>query len=493
MPDSAANEITFRWGDGSTTFTLSENVDYTNDYIWCFTVGPRGMECWRDSILMDVDSGTTPTLITVYRGSTQAGVKICEGFGIGTKAYTPGGPNYYSAMMAFNCLYTFDRQLEPEEIHTIFDNFYGLITPPPIWQAAHVGPLNNRIEISTPIESIMEVQSPSQVTIDSVEPSPIESIMEVQSPSQVTIDSVEPSPIESIMEVQSPNQTAIDSVTPTSLEGYMTIEQPSVTEISSIEPSPVEVIAEVQSLSQAVVDAVQALPIEALIDIKNTSNQALDFVVTQAVEALFEVQDPDLEVTEGVTVVPVPVNIMMAVQPPSLQDIVAVITRAAEIVFGIARIDITTEDDLFYTHKQAIHNAIVEALNQGIFLPVTYNPDTKLMIVPEDEDDAVSPASIATNELTCLFGLPERNRRERIMERGSWRWQAIVKFDREVVAEVFEEALLASPILIEPDSTKSLRRIVLNLENAEYTHPPRQGSSSGTQVIYTFEARLGPV
>ena len=144
-------------------------------------------------------------------------------------------------------------------------------------------------------------------------------------------------------------------------------------------------------------------------------------------------------------------------------------------------------------HKKHIHNAVVNALLQGIFIPISYDRSTKLMVIPETDADAVPPASIATNEVTSVFGIPERNRRERIQERGPWNWQAIVKFNREVVLELFEENLTANPILIPADPENGLRQIRINLVGSDYIHPPKQSPSSGTQVVYSFEARLGPV
>lgn len=458
------NKAALQWGTGLATFTLPANLDFITEYVWCFTVGPRGMECWRDGILLG-SSANYPALDVDYREALQNGPAVCEGY------YGVKGGGYTSGMMNFKALYTFERQLEQEEIQTIFDNFWGLVTPPKLQRDDWVGPLNNRIEITTPVEITMALQEPSQSVADVVIAAVTEILTEIPSPSQSAVDVVELTQAEVLAAAQEPSQSAQDAV----------------------EPVPAEIGLEVPDQGATAADSVTATPVEIVVEVQSTGNTVLDEVVTQAVEALLEIPPPELEVSDDVTVEPVPISIGMLVQPLSLTDIVSVITEAAEVIFSIGRIDITTEDDVFYTHKQAIHNKIVEKLNEGIFLPVTYDKDTKQMIVPEDEEDAVPPASVATNELTCLFGLPERNRRERIMERGSWRWQVIVRFHREVVAEVFEEALLASPILIEPDSTKNLRRITLHLENAEYTHPPSQSSSSGTQVIYTFEARLGPV
>lgn len=552
------NQATFTWGTAGAAFVLPANIDYVNEYIWCFTVGPRGMECWRDGALIG-RSATYPLVDTTFTGSVSGAPKVCEGF-FGTKPFVPGGPNYFSGMMQFKFLYTFDRQLEEEEIMMHFNDPYGIIRPPAIWKPSKIGPLNNRVEITTPVEVVADVQSPGQEAIDTVTPSPpATAVFEIQSPSQVAVDSVElepaeivveipdqgaesvdsvelepaeaslevqepagaavdavePSPVEAVIEVpepgfsvadvvvaavveilaevQEPSQVAEDSLVISPTEVVVEIPSPGASEIAQVEPEPVEASVEVQTPSEAVVDTVEPSPVEIAMEVQAISQSVIDAVVTEAVEAIFEIQSPGLDVTDGVTVEPVPVSIAMQVQAPSLVDLVTVITEAAEVVFGIARIDVNTEDDLFYLHKQSVHNSVVEAIKAGVFLPVTYDQETKLMSIAVEEEDAVPPASISANELTCLFGLPERYRRSRIFERNTWRWQVIVKFDREVVAEVFEENLLIDPILVPSDKDNGLRQITINLLDAEYIHPPRQGSSSGTQVTYTFEAQLGPV
>lgn len=553
VPSSAStSQAVFNWAGTSLVATLPAAIDYNIPHVWAATVGSRGMEIWRDGNKIG-SNASTPGLNLNFAGSLNKGPTI----GDGIYASKPFG--YNSGLMNFKLLYTFERQLEVNELTMLMNDLYCLVRPQPIWTPYDIGPLNNRIEITTPVEILVELPAQEVDAVDAIEPNPVEIDAEVQSPAQTAADSVEPTPVEVDTEVQEPSQSAVDNITGTPAEVLVELPAPELTPVDTVEPNPVETLIEIPSQEVDAVDTVEPDPVETLIEVQEPSQEAADTVepdsveiqvevqspgqaandavllepveidsevvspsadaadtilalpvevqmevqqplpaaidalVTQAVETLMEIQQPDLEVTEGVTVTPVEVNVMMQVQPPSLTDIVSVVTQAAEVLFYIARTGVTTEDDLFYTHKQAIHNAIVDAIQSGVFLPVTYDPATKLMEVPTDEEDAVPPASFAANDLTCVFGLPERNRRERIMERGSWRWQVIVQFDREVVAEPFEETLLASPILLAKDTNRGLRQIIINLIDADYIHPPKQNPSSGTQVTYTFEARLGPV
>ena len=153
--------------------------------------------------------------------------------------------------------------------------------------------------------------------------------------------------------------------------------------------------------------------------------------------------------------------------------------------------DIETEDDVYYSNRQRIHNAIVQAFSQGTFLLVAYDPDTGEMSV--DNENTVSPKTILTNDTSCSFITAEKNRMRRIEERGVWIWQAIIGFDTEVALDAFEENFTNNPILLPRDRDKNLRQVEISLKAGEYIHPPKQQPSSGTQVTYTLEARLGRV
>lgn len=488
------NKALFWWGGTYISATLPSAISTVTDHFWCFTCGIRGYEVWRDGYLI-ASTVTSASLTTSYTGSSGVirGPAICEGYQGAKPAPLPPAPSYHSGTFSFKKLYTFDRQLEWDEINCYFNDPHGLIRPKKLWGPERIGPLNNRIEITTPVVITAEAQNLGASSVDSPVLTGAEVLMDAQSPTMSAADVVILALVEVLAEAQNPAASAVDSPVLTEAEVQMEAQSPGASAVDSPVLTEAEVLIDAQNPGASAVDSPVLAPVVVEMDIQNLSAQAIDTLAMQAVEAIFEAQAPSLVINNNMILKPVPVDLAMQVQSPSINSIVSVITKAAEVVFGMARFDISTEDDLFYTHKQAAHNAIVAAINQGVFLPVTYDPATKLMSIPEDESEAIPPASLAANELTCLFGLPERNRRDRIMERNTWRWQAIVKFHREVVLELFEEELLAAPILVAQDDTKNLRQITLHLIDADYTHPPKQSPSSGTQVVYTFEARLGPV
>lgn len=154
---------------------------------------------------------------------------------------------------------------------------------------------------------------------------------------------------------------------------------------------------------------------------------------------------------------------------------------------------IETEDDIYYSNRQRIHNAIVQNLANGVFLPASYNVNDREMVVPDAEESRIYPKTVIANDVSSAFGQAKRNRRSRIEERHLWIWHVIVAFDQEAVLDVFEQTFIQNPILLPRDRDRDLLQVEISLKSAEYIHPPKQQPSSGTQVTYVLEARLGQV
>ena len=100
------------------------------------------------------------------------------------------------------------------------------------------------------------------------------------------------------------------------------------------------------------------------------------------------------------------------------------------------------------------------------------------------------PTFIKTYETGSEFDKPELNRRSFMRERSSWTWKLRLQFKTEVSLEAFEELIAAEPPTL--PATAGLRQVTLLLEGAEPEHPVQHQASQGTQVVYTFEASLGP-
>lgn len=133
-----------------------------------------------------------------------------------------------------------------------------------------------------------------------------------------------------------------------------------------------------------------------------------------------------------------------------------------------------------------IQQALASAAFAGDFRAVTYtvaHPSVKTT-----GDVSVVPNSIECNEVAATF---ERNTRRGLdlsLQRTRWAWELRVRFNKEVSAELFEASLEQTPIVVPRDGED--RAAYLNLVGAQYTHPPRTGASTGTEIVYTFNATL---
>ena len=134
-----------------------------------------------------------------------------------------------------------------------------------------------------------------------------------------------------------------------------------------------------------------------------------------------------------------------------------------------------------------IHKALYARVTQVTFPLVTYD-ETSCMQLGEGEPCA----GFRTNMVASAFGTPERNRQEDRLERTSWGWLLIIKFNREVNLEAFEASLLQDPPRLPRDATHD-QQATLRLEDARYTNPTQNQPATGTEAVYRFNVELTPV
>lgn len=145
----------------------------------------------------------------------------------------------------------------------------------------------------------------------------------------------------------------------------------------------------------------------------------------------------------------------------------------------------------FESNYERIQNKLYAELLAGPFYGVTTDTNTKLKTV--DDSVAIVPASVITEETSTNFTEPSRNRRTPRLERRSWRWEVVCKFNQEIIAEAAQKRLIASHIFLARDPANDLEQVTLKLLDADTFHPPQQSPSSGTTATFTFEAELSPV
>lgn len=97
---------------------------------------------------------------------------------------------------------------------------------------------------------------------------------------------------------------------------------------------------------------------------------------------------------------------------------------------------------------------------------------------------------ILCNEISSSFDLDEQNLRGDFQRRTSWIFSLKIKFDREVLLEYFENAMMANPLYLGPDLSRGLSSVTLRLIGTEPTHPVQKGGP-GTSVEFSFEAEQG--
>ena len=139
----------------------------------------------------------------------------------------------------------------------------------------------------------------------------------------------------------------------------------------------------------------------------------------------------------------------------------------------------------------AIHDLLVTTAlaTPSKFVEATYPGDPPLLVA----GSALVPSSAEANEVQVVFDIDERYGRGVRQIRTSWAWQLKLKFEREVILDGFEKALMVDPLVIARDTASGIdRQITLLLETSNPRHPPRGGPSNGTKVTYRFVAVQTP-
>jgi len=93
--------------------------------------------------------------------------------------------------------------------------------------------------------------------------------------------------------------------------------------------------------------------------------------------------------------------------------------------------------------------------------------------------------------VSSQFGLAARNRRKQTLERSDWEWELVLVFDGPVVLEQVERSVMNQlPILL--PASGDLRQVVVEFQDADYSHPPQGSEANGTAATYRLVARVFP-
>lgn len=140
--------------------------------------------------------------------------------------------------------------------------------------------------------------------------------------------------------------------------------------------------------------------------------------------------------------------------------------------------------------RKQIHDALLVQAQNGQFLQASYDPDTGLLI----QGPSIAAASIETNEVSSAYSRERRHGRKLRDDHTVWLWELRLRFETEVITELFEKELLANPITIPRDTADpDSRQVILSLIRSRYAHPARLGSSNGTEVVFELNAQLSAI
>jgi hypothetical protein len=144
----------------------------------------------------------------------------------------------------------------------------------------------------------------------------------------------------------------------------------------------------------------------------------------------------------------------------------------------------------FGRDAERIQNKLIDLGTAGPFYAISYTAAGKLVVT--NPLVTVTPAEVLAEDLSSVYGLPERNRRSYRLDRQEWLWELRLGFNGAVYTERFEQNWAANPLLLPADKTNSLRGVSLELKSVGYVHPPKHGPKT-TKVTYTLNARLWPL
>lgn len=368
----------------------------------------------------------------------------------------------------------------------------------------------------TPAEAAFEAPNPSVAASDSLTISP--AVSAFVSPALSLLAPVDLTLAVASAEFQAPNLDLLieDSLTLTPAEAEFVIPDISLLIDDSLTLSPAEAEFQAPALDLAAVDALTLDPAIAQFQAPNLTLIAVTDIIATLLPAQAEFQAPAIGLFSDDIITLDPAEAVFDAPAVGIQDevtftldpaVAMLVAPALELdaeIPGVMRltpaemtlqalaIQIVTEDNVYYSQKQRIHNALVDAVLAGVFLPITYDPNTFQMSVGDEDSERITPKTILANDEACTFGDAEINRRSQIFERGVWSWTLKIVFAQNALFEHFEKSFLANPIILERDEENGLEQVTLLMKKAEYAHPIQQQGSVGSEGTYSIVADFSP-
>jgi hypothetical protein len=100
------------------------------------------------------------------------------------------------------------------------------------------------------------------------------------------------------------------------------------------------------------------------------------------------------------------------------------------------------------------------------------------------------PKSCVCNETAAQFEPDARHGLNVVLRRSTWIFDAIVRFDNEVLLEGFENQMMSDPPTLAKNSTTGDSQTTMYLLKTEAQHPTQESPQSGTLATFTFVAEV---
>lgn len=138
-------------------------------------------------------------------------------------------------------------------------------------------------------------------------------------------------------------------------------------------------------------------------------------------------------------------------------------------------------------YADLVHFALLQRVTATDFAQVIYDEQGCM-----EFKDPVQCESLFARPTGSSWDTPAKHRLTDRLERQTWPWELVLKFNTAVSLEEFEASMAEDPPVVARDATHD-RQLTLRLSSASYFHPPQNQPSAGTEVVYGINVEQTPV
>lgn len=143
------------------------------------------------------------------------------------------------------------------------------------------------------------------------------------------------------------------------------------------------------------------------------------------------------------------------------------------------------------TNHERIQSLLIDRGKAGPFHHRTFDATDRAEPINPFTATHIPPSSCRCNGGPETFDAENGNGKSLTRKRASWRFELMLRFDREVSYETFVEGLRLDPPTLPPDKDYDLPSVRLDLLSATPTQPVQGQPAGGTHVTFAFNAVTG--